>query len=180
MRLRMLASSLLALSLGSGLVGSCGSSTVRVPIADGSDQYREVQKIDCSVYDTRRKELTVGLNFSLLFGAASAGPQVTSATETGVKWDKSVQAIVAQYKELCARFNAGAISQPSYDARLGEIDQLWSEAQGIRQSADTVIRGHSDKAFGELDKETGGGANADAQQVVASVDNLYSKVGGGR
>ena len=171
----------LTLAMLSLAAASCASSTVRVPIADGASETREVQKLDCRVYDERTKSLTVGLSFSALFGAAAAGPYVTTAESTGVKWEKAAQMVVAQYKELCARYNSGAVSQPSYDARVGEIDQLYAEAQGIRASADSVIRGHSKEAFADLDKNTdnaGGDQIAQAQQVVSSVDTFYAKVGG--
>jgi hypothetical protein len=163
------------------VTGGCAATTVRVPIADGSSETRETQKLDCGVYDERSKSLTVGLSFSVLFGAAAAGPYVTSAESAGVKWGKAAQMIVAQYKEVCARYNAGAISQPSYDNRISEIDQLYAEAQGIRASADAVIRGHSKEAFADLDKNTDAPAGdqvAEAQQVVVSVEAFYVKVGG--
>jgi hypothetical protein len=169
----------LALSLTLASLAGCAASTVRVPIADGASETREMQKIDCSVYDERTKSLTLGLSFSALFGTVSAGPYVTTAETTGVKWDKSAQMIVAQYKELCARYNSGAVSQPSYDNRLGEIDQLYAEAQGIRASADSVIRGHSKEAFNDLDANTSPPDRiGEAQAVVSSVDALYAKLGG--
>ena len=159
-------------------LAGCASGTVRVPLTDGSSEFKEVQKLDCRVYDEKTKSLTVGLSFSVLFGAAAMGPQVTSAEVTGVKWDKSVQYIVAQYKEVCSRYNAGAVSQASYDNRITEIDQLYMEAIGVRQNAEAVLRGHSREAFGDLDKETGGGDQAAAaQQVVSAVDALYAKTG---
>lgn len=166
------------LLIASLLLGACAASTVQVPIADGASETKEVQRLDCRQWDEKTKSLTVGLNFSVLFGAASAGPSVTSAETIGVKWDKSAQFIVAQYKELCNRFNAGAVSMPSYESRLGEIDQLYMEAQGIRQNADAAIRGHSKEAFGELDKETGGGG-ADPAQVASAIEGFYAKTAGG-
>jgi hypothetical protein len=173
-------SSSLAISLFASLVlAGCAASTVRVPIADGASEAREMQKIDCSVYDTREKSLTVGLSFSTLFGAVEAGPYVKTAEVTGVRWGKSAQMIVAQYKELCARYNSGAVSQPSYDNRLAEIDQLYAEAQGVRASADSVIRGHSKEAFADLDNNTSPPDRiGEAQAVVSSVDALYAKRGG--
>jgi hypothetical protein len=167
--------------LASSLAG-CAATTVRVPIADGSSETREVQKLDCRVYDERTKSLTVGLSFSALFGAAAAGPYVTTAETTGVKWEKAAQMVVAQYKELCSRYNSGAVSQPSYDNRVAEIDQLYAEAQGIRANADAVIRGHSKEAFADLDKNTGDSAGdqvAQAQQIVVTIDAFYAKLSAG-
>jgi hypothetical protein len=167
----------LALALGS----ACASTTVRVPVSEGSTETREVQKLDCRVYDERTKSLTVGFSVSALFGAAAAGPYVTTAETTGVKWEKAAQMVVAQYKELCARYNSGAVAQSTYDTRVAEIDQLYAEAQGIRQSADAVIRAHSKEAFNDLDKNTGDGGGdqiAQAQQIVVTIDAFYAKVGG--
>lgn len=167
-------------ALGALLLAGCASTTVRVPVDDSGQEFREVQRLDCGVYDERTRSLTVGLDVSLLFGTVRGGPSVTSAEAVGVKWDRSVQGIVAQYKELCARFNGGGVSQSAYAARLAEIDQLYAEAAGIRQSADDVIRGHSRAAFADLDRETGGAASAPAQQVASNIDALHAKVVGNR
>jgi hypothetical protein len=185
-RTRMvMARALLALvAAGAGFAAACASSsTVQVPVDDARMSFQEMQKLDCSVYDEKGHSLTVGLNFSLLWGAAASGPFVERGSTTGVKWDKSVQFIIAQYKELCGRFNAGALTQAAYNARLAEIDQLYAEALGIRQNADEVIRRHSQQAFSELDKQAGEAAaqpaasTGDADNVVAAVDRLVSQLG---
>jgi hypothetical protein len=168
-----------------GAASACGSSsgTVRVPLDAQRTQFREAQKLDCAVYDERGKSLTAGLNFSALWGGASAGPYVQRAEQVGVKWDKGVQMLVAQYKELCGRYNGGALTQQEYDGRLSEIDQLYGEAAGIRQSADEVARRHSKESFSELDRETSAPAPSpaeraqEAEQVAAAVDALVGKLG---
>jgi hypothetical protein len=176
-----------ALAFAAGVAGfasACASSsTVQVPVDDARSSYLTMSRLDCSVYDEKGRSLTVGVNFSLLWGAAASGPFVQRGEVTGVKWDKSVQFIVAQYKEVCGRFNAGALTQAAYNTRLAEIDQLYAEAAGIRQNADDVIRRHSQQAFSELDKQAGEAAaqpvasNGDADNVVASVDRLMSQLG---
>jgi len=169
-----------------GFTGACASSnTVKIPVDDNRSAFEEAQKMDCGVYDERGKTLTVGLDFSLLWGAAKSGPFVQRGQTTGVKWDKSVQFIVAQYKELCGRYNSGAVSQTAYSARLAEVDQFYAEAAGIRQNADEVIRQHSQQAFSELDKQLPADDAApqsqtspgDAESVVTAVDGLISKLG---
>lgn len=166
------------------LLSACASSsTVRVPVDDAGSAYREVQRMDCDTYDAREKSLTVGLSFGVLWGAANVGPYVKRAEATGMRWDRGVHIIIARYKELCSRFNTGAISQQSYDARIAEIDQLYNEAAGIRQAADALIRGHAGSAFGELDRESAAAAPSNddrvqqADGVAAAVDAMVSKLG---
>jgi hypothetical protein len=97
-----------------------------------------------------------------------------------MNWDKSVHHMVAQYKELCSRFNSGGISQAAYDQRVAEIDQLWAEAQGIRQNALEVIRGHGQESFNELDRSSGdtpASLDESRQRVVGAIDALVLKLG---
>jgi hypothetical protein len=174
---------------GALLAAACASSnTVRVAVDDSQTAFTVVQKMDCGVYDTRESSLKVGIDFSLLWGSAAAGPSVTRGQAVGVKWDKSVHGIIVRYKELCSRYNSGALSQAGYATRLAEIDQLYAEATGIRQNADEVIRRNAHEAFAELDKQTAAAeapaaaaappAAADAEGVAQAVDALMAKLGG--
>ena len=167
--------------LGLLSITACATSnTVRVRVDDDNPETREVQKMDCSSYDTRGESLRVGLDFGLLFGLVSTGPYVEKAKLTGMNWDKSVHHMVAQYKELCSRFNSGGISQAAYDQRVAEIDQLWAEAQGIRQNAQEVIRGNGQESFNELDRssrDTPSSLEDNRQHVVDAIDALVIKLG---
>lgn len=170
----------LRIVLGLLSVSACASNTVAVRVDDSSSEMREVQKLDCSVYDTRGEAMRVGLDFGLLFGLVSVGPSVGQAKVTGMNWDKSVHHMVAQYKELCSRFNSGGISQTSYDVRVAEIDQLWAEAQGIRQSAQEIIRGHGKESFNELDQspaDSSSSLDENRQRIVGAIDALVVKLG---
>jgi len=118
-------------ALGLILITACASNTVLVRADDSSSEMREVQKMDCSVYDTRGEAMRAGLDFGLLFGVVRGGPYVEKAKVTGMNWDRSVHHMVAQYKELCSRFNSGGISQTAYSQRVAEIDQLWAEATAL-------------------------------------------------
>jgi hypothetical protein len=141
---------------------------------------REVQKMDCSVYDTRGEAMRAGLDFGLLFGVVRGGPYVEKAKVTGMNWDRSVHHMVAQYKELCSRFNSGGISQTAYSQRVAEIDQLWAEAQGIRQNAEEAIRGHGQSSFNELDQSTADSPSTSEesrQSIAVAIDALVSKLG---
>ena len=162
------------------LVG-CASNTIVVRVDDNGPETREVQKMDCRVYDTRGEGMRSGIDFGILFGLVHGGPPAEQAKLSGAKWDRGVNQMVGQYKELCSRFNSGGISQSAYNQRLAEIDQLWAEAQGIRQSADEVIRTHGRESFAELDRSTPdspAAATDQRQSIVVAIDALVIKLGG--
>jgi hypothetical protein len=167
-------------ALGLLSLAACATSnTVNVRVDDDSSETREVQKMDCSSYDTRGESLRVGLDFGLLFGLVSTGPSVQTAKVTGMNWDKSVHHMVAQYKELCSRFNSGGISQSAYSQRVAEVDQFWAEAQGIRQNAEDAIRGRGQASFGELDRaapDNASSSDESSQSIAVSIDILVSKL----
>jgi hypothetical protein len=162
-------------------LAGCASNTVVVRVDDNSPETREVQKMDCRVYDTRGEAMRTGIDFGVLFGLVRGGPYVEQAKISGVKWDRSVNQMIAQYKEVCSRFNSGVVSQAAYNVRVAEIDQLWAEAQGIRQSADEAIRSHGRESFGELERSTQdnpGAGNDQRQSIVVAIDALVIKLGG--
>jgi hypothetical protein len=161
-------------------ISACGSNTVMVRADDTGTEMREVQKMDCGVYDIRGESMRAGLDFGLLFGVVRGGPYVEKAKIAGINWDKSVHQMVAQYKELCSRFNSGGISQAAYGQRVAEIDQFWAEAQGIRQNAEEVIRGHGQSSFNELDRSSADGASSgeeSRQSIAVAIDALVIKLG---
>ncbi len=160
------------------VTGCASSNTIVVRVDDDSAETREVQKMDCRVYDTQGESMRVGIDFGLLFGLVHGGPYVEQAKVSGVKWDKSVNHMVAQYKEVCSRFNSGGLSQSAYSQRIAEIDQLWAEAQGIRQSADEAVRSHGKESFNELEQSTGDGGVVEQQHRIAgAIDALASRLG---
>jgi hypothetical protein len=162
------------LLLSLGALAACGPSMVRVPVNDAGSEFREVQQLDCRVYDAKKRSLTAGFSVSALFGAVSAGPTIELASTTSVHWDESVQRIIARYKELCSRFNAGAVSLAAYDARLREIDALAGDAERIHDDGIAATRARASAAFAELE---GGGGNPAVQRVVSAIDALHQRTG---
>ena len=168
------------LALGVLVMTACASSPMLVRVDDDGPAMREVQKLDCGVYDSRGEAMRVGVDFGLLFQIVRGGPYVEKAQIASMNWDKSVHHMVAQYKELCTRYNSGGISQAAYDQRVAEIDQFWAEAQGIRQNANDAIRGHGQASFGELDRATAdapSSAEESGQNIAVAIDALVSKLG---
>ena len=168
------------LALGVLVMTACASNTMLVRVDDESPATREVQKLDCGVYDSRGEAMRVGVDFGVLFQVVRGGPYVEKAKMATMNWDKSVHHMVAQYKELCSRYNSSGISQAAYDQRVAEIDQFWAEAQGIRQSAEEIIRGHGQASFNELERSTADPASSaeeGRQNIAVAIDALVIKLG---
>ena len=166
--------------LGVVVMSACASNTMLVRVDDEGPATREVQKQDCGVYDSRGEAMRVGVDFGLLFQVVRGGPYVEKAQIASMNWDKSVHHMVAQYKELCTRYNGGGISQAAYDVRVAEIDQFWAEAQGIRQNANDAIRGHGQASFNELERSTAdttSSADEGRQNIAVAIDALVVKLG---
>lgn len=112
------------------------------------------EKLDCHVYDTRSGSITVGLKAgNFLF---QVGPEVTFGRQRGIAWDKVVQGIIARYKEVCTRYNAGAVTKQEYEQRLREIDGLYREAQELERRLIAETHAHARSAHEEMERQLSG------------------------
>ena len=74
---------------------------------------------DCAVMDYETDSFTVGFKAGgLLWGV---GPEVTWGSSNGVVWNNTLQYTVAEYKELCARFNTGRMTKEEYKREINLI-----------------------------------------------------------
>ncbi len=64
---------------------------------------------------------TVGWKFGGLFWGV--GPEVTFGSQSGVVWRDNLQYMVAEYQELCSRYNTGRVSKVDYDKEIQLIIQ---------------------------------------------------------
>ena len=77
--------------------------------------YVMVDKQDCSVYKAK-DGIKLGFKAgNILF---SFGPEITFGSESGIDWNGLTQKLIAQYMELCTRFNTGSIVKSEYEKRL--------------------------------------------------------------
>jgi hypothetical protein len=97
-----------------------------------------VEPMDCAILKTTANGVTLGFKFGALF--VGVGPEVTFGEREQVKWEQEVQALMVQYKELCARFNTGALSKRGYEARLRELDAAF------RKARQELVRGPEDRS----------------------------------
>ena len=78
-----------------------------------------VEKQDCEVMD--KKEFAIALGWKFGGWGFGVGPEIAFKDSQGVDWSGSVQYMVAEYQELCSRYNTGRISQAQYDREIQNI-----------------------------------------------------------
>ena len=78
-----------------------------------------VEKQDCEVMD--KKELGFMLGWKLGGFGLGVGPEIGFRSSSGINWSGSVQYMVAEYQELCSRYNTGRISKEQYDTEIQNI-----------------------------------------------------------
>jgi hypothetical protein len=80
-----------------------------------------VEQQDCEVMD--REEFQVALGWKVGGFGWGVGPEVSFGSSSGVRWSGSVQYMVAEYQELCSRYNTGRISKEEYNKEIQNIIQ---------------------------------------------------------
>ncbi len=125
-----------------------GAGPLQLYDDDSKTTFTMVEPMDCSIYKTTANGLTLGFKFGAAF--IGIGPEVTFREHDQVKWEETVQALMTQYKELCARFNTGAVSRKGYETRLVELDAAFQKARR------DLVRGpaeRADRMFNNLKEE---------------------------
>lgn len=74
---------------------------------------------DCEVMDYETDNFTIGFKAGGIFWGV--GPEVTWGSSNGVVWNNTLQYTVAEYKELCARFNTGRMTKEEYKREINLI-----------------------------------------------------------
>lgn len=153
------------------LVTPPAKAQVKIYLDETRREYIEAQDMDCTVHRSSGG-ITVGFKAgNLLFGF---GPEITFGKQ-GITWDKAVQAVIARYQELCARFNTGSITKKEYDQRLREIDALAKEVTELQQKLLKQTKQSAKESFAELQRETGKDQDAVSKQIEeisAKAENL--------
>jgi hypothetical protein len=123
----------------------------KVYLDESRTDYVMVERQDCSVYKAK-DGIKLGFKAgNILF---SVGPEITFGSESGIDWSGLTQKLIAQYMELCTRFNTGSIVKSEYDKRLKKIDSLEVEATKLYQKIITDAVKRTDQLFDELDEAT--------------------------
>ena len=79
------------------------------------------EKQDCDIMDYDSFSITLGFKAGGLFWGV--GPEVSFGSQSGVVWRDNLQYMVAEYQELCSRYNTGRVSKVEYDKEIQLIIQ---------------------------------------------------------
>jgi hypothetical protein len=121
-----------------------GAGSLKLYDDDSKTTFTMVEPMDCSILKTTSHGITLGFKFGAAF--IGVGPEVTFGEREQGQWEEAVQGLIVQYKELCARFNTGAISKKGYEARLRELDAVYQKARR------ELVRGPEERANRMFDR----------------------------
>jgi hypothetical protein len=106
------------------------------------------EKQDCEVMEYESGSITLGFKAGGLFWGV--GPEVTFGSQSGVVWGDNLQYMVAEYQELCSRYNTGRISQSDYDK---EIQLIIQRSREFTFKMNEIFRRNKKSMFNEMEKE---------------------------
>ena len=106
--------------------------------------YAEQQ--DCDIMKHESGSITLGFKAGG-FGWG-VGPEVSFGSETGVVWNDNLQYMVAEYQELCSRFNTGRVSKIQYDE---EIQLIIQRSRNFTFKMNEVFRRKKQSMFDEME-----------------------------
>ena len=102
-------------------VGEMSTGKIKIFVDKQHTTTAIVDKQDCDVLKKRDNSIGLGWKFGgLMWGF---GPEIKVGHSIGVEWKGDVQRMVAEYQELCSRFNTGRLSQEEYNQEKGGIIQ---------------------------------------------------------
>ena len=100
-------------------VGELSNGKIKIFVDRDHSTTAVVDKQDCDVLKKKDNSIGLGWKFGgLMWGF---GPEIKVGHSVGVEWKGDVQRMVAEYQELCSRFNTGRVSQEEYNQEKGGI-----------------------------------------------------------
>ena len=74
---------------------------------------------DCDIM--KKKDNNIKLGFKMGGLVWGVGPEITFRNSFGTDWHGNVQYMIAEYQELCVRYNTNRISKEQYDKEIQNI-----------------------------------------------------------
>jgi len=100
-------------------VGELSNGKIKIFVDRNHSITAVVDKQDCDVLKKKDNTIALGWKFGgLMWGF---GPEIKIGRTSGVAWKGDVQRMIAEYQELCSRFNTGRLSQEEYNQEKGGI-----------------------------------------------------------
>ena len=104
------------------------------------------EKQDCDVMTYETGSITLGFKAGGFgFGV---GPEVSFGSSSGVKWGNNLQYMVAEYMELCSRYNTGRVSKEDYDK---EIQLIIHRSRNFTFKMNEMFRRKKQLMFNEME-----------------------------
>ncbi len=101
---------------------------------------------DCRVMEKKDDGISLGFTFGGFgFGV---GPNIGFHNKSGIDWHDNIQYMIAEYQELCSRFNTGRISEAEYQT---EIDNIISRSRGYSKEMYLHFEKKKQKFFNEME-----------------------------
>ena len=108
-----------------------------------------VNKQDCTIM--RGETNTYGFGFKVGGLHFGMGPEIFYRHSTGINWTWGTQLMVAEYQELCTRFNTGRLSQEEYSE---EVYEIIHRSRKHMKDLEQKLKNKKDSFFKELDMLT--------------------------
>ena len=123
------------------------SGMIRVFVDKNHMESIVVGKQDCSIM--RSETDTYGFGFKiggLLYGM---GPEVYYGHSSGINWNWGTQLMVAEFQELCTRFNTGRLSKEEYSE---EVYGIINRSRNYTKELEKRLKKKKDALFQEIDE----------------------------
>tara|TARA_B100000676_G_C17942711_1_gene767386 strand:+ start:536 stop:919 length:384 start_codon:yes stop_codon:yes gene_type:complete len=100
---------------------------------------------DCDVMKNKDTNVTLGFKAgTILMGV---GPEIAFRDFYGIQWRGNIQYMIAEYEELCSRYNTGRMTKEEYDK---EIQNIISRSRRYEQEVAERFRMKKELMFNEL------------------------------
>ena len=106
-----------------------------------------VGKQDCSIM--RSETDTYGFGFKIGGLLLGMGPEVYYGHSSGINWNWGTQLMVAEFQELCTRFNTGRLSQEEYSE---EVYGIINRSRNYTKELEKRLKKKKDALFQEIDE----------------------------
>ena len=100
---------------------------------------------DCDVMKNKDSNVTLGFKAgTILMGV---GPEIAFRDFYGTQWHGNIQYMIAEYEELCSRYNTGRMTKIEYDK---EIQTIIQRSRRYEQEVAERFRVKKEVIFNEL------------------------------
>ena len=101
---------------------------------------------DCDIMKNKDTNVTLGFKAgTILMGI---GPEISFRDYYGTRWRGNIQYMIAEYEELCSRYNTGRMTKVEYDK---EIQNIISRGRRYEQEVAEHFRKKKEVIFNEME-----------------------------